>query len=341
MTDTLDHLVGHPERLLGSRACGIAGSGKSPDIGSPNRVVFMTNSNAQHVRRRAGWLPEHDALESWLGSHRQRVEAKGEQPLHPVLIEFQELIDTDAIVRLYVHQMISQVPQSKPYSERPLKTVEQMLRMINEVLTMAPEFGENMVATPLTAILDWTIGTTAGFAAYRDPRINAIFNKILTSWCRFLDSPESLYVLNDSPTGWKCDAARRAIGIEEFDHNPDDQHWGFRSWNDFFTRRFTDGARPVASPDDDTVIVSACESTPYRISMDVGRRDRFWIKSQPYSLQDMLAQDDSVDQFVGGTVSGLFEPDKLSPLAQSGGRHHCQGVGSAGHLLLRGRVGGQ
>ena len=54
------------------------------------------------------------------------------------------------------------------------------------------------------------------------------------------------------------------------------------------------------------VIVSACESTPYGISTDVKRQDRFWIKSQPYSLQDMLADDDSVDQFVGGTVYQAF-----------------------------------
>ena len=62
----------------------------------------------------------------------------------------------------------------------------------------------------------------------------------------------------------------------------------------------------MASPDDDKVIVSACESTPYGISTDVKRQDRFWIKSQPYSLQDMLANDDSVDQFVGGTVYQAF-----------------------------------
>ena len=54
------------------------------------------------------------------------------------------------------------------------------------------------------------------------------------------------------------------------------------------------------------MIVSACESTPYGISTDVQRQDRFWIKSQPYSLQDMLANDESVDQFVGGTVYQAF-----------------------------------
>jgi len=38
-----------------------------------------------------------------------------------------------------------------------------------------------MVATPLAAILDWTMGTPAGFAAFRDRRINAMLKKILAA----------------------------------------------------------------------------------------------------------------------------------------------------------------
>jgi phosphatidylserine decarboxylase len=45
---------------------------------------------------------------------------------------------------------------------------------------------------------------------------------------------------------------------------------------------------------------------PYGIAGDVARQDRFWIKSQPYSLQDLLAHDESVDQFVGGTIYQAF-----------------------------------
>jgi phosphatidylserine decarboxylase len=235
------------------------------------------------------------------------VDAKGEQVvLHPVITEFHELIDTDPVVRLYLNQMIAQVPNSKPYRRRHLQSVPQLLRLINEVLTMAPEFGDNAVSLPLGAILDWAMGTPAGFAAFRDPRINAMLKRILTAWCEFLSGADSLYVLNDSPSGWKSAEAQKAVGIEQFEHDPADEYWGFTSWNDFFTRRFKEGARPVASRDDDTVIVSACESTPYRISTDVQRQDRFWIKSQPYSLEDMLANDDSVDQFVGGTVFQAF-----------------------------------
>jgi phosphatidylserine decarboxylase len=268
-----------------------------------------TRPDEVDVRRRAGWLPEdQDALEAWLTGHRERVEAKGEQvALHPVLSEFQELMDTDPVVRMYMGQMIEQVPSTKPYRRRHVESVDQMVRMINEVLEMAPEFGESaMVATPLAALLDWAMGTPAGFAAFRHPRVNAMLKKILTAWCEFLSSRDSLYVLNDSASGWKCAEAQRTVGMEQYEHDPQDEHWGFASWNDFFTRRFKDGERPVASPDDDKVIVSACESTPYGISADVKRQDRFWIKSQPYSLEDMLANDDSVDQFVGGTVYQAF-----------------------------------
>ena len=63
---------------------------------------------------------------------------------------------------------------------------------------------------------------------------------------------------------------------------------GFKSWNDFFNK----------------VIVNACESAPYNIVHK--RHDKFWIKAQPYSLQDMLANDDSVGEFEGGTVYQAF-----------------------------------
>ena len=115
------------------------------------------------------------------------------------------------------------------------------------------------MASPLNAVLDWCMGTPAGFAAFRHPPINAMLRKILNVWCEFLSSPDSLYVLNDSPRGWKCAAARQATGIEQFQYDPREKHWGFASWNDFFTRRFKPGARPIADPDDDKVIVNACD----------------------------------------------------------------------------------
>jgi phosphatidylserine decarboxylase len=249
-------------------------------------------------------MPEQDDLEEWLEALRKRADAHTDRPLHPALTGFRQLIDSDPVVRLYVHQMIEQEPGgSRSYSQRHIDDVPQLLALMNEVLHSAPEFDEQaMVMTPLNAVLDWTMGTPAGFAAYRDRRINDALRAILRGWCEFLDSPESRYVLNDSEHGWKSAAAQAAVGMEQFQYDPDDEYWGFRSWNDFFTRRYKDSRRPVAAPDDDAVVASPCEATPYGLATDVQARDRFWIKNQPYSLRDMLASDPSVEEFVGGTV---------------------------------------
>ncbi len=228
-------------------------------------------------------------------------------PLHPAVRELEQLIADDAVVRMYFERMIDEVPRGRQYRNRHLQSVPQLLRLVDEVMTMAPEFSEDStVMLPLGAILDWTMATPAGFAAYRDPRVNAALQRILNAWCDFLTSSASRYVLNDSASGWKSPAARRAIGIEQYQHDAQDEHWGFASWNDFFTRRFLAGARPVASPKDDKVIVSACESTPFALATNVQRCDSFWLKSQPYSLRDMLAGDRSTDSFVGGTVYQAF-----------------------------------
>jgi len=68
---------------------------------------------------------------------------------------------------------------------------------------------------------------------------------------------------------------------------------------------------PVASPADDAVIVNACESAPYRLARQVKRHDKFWIKSQPYSIAHMLANDSLAPLFIGGTVYQAY----LSPLS--------------------------
>lgn len=89
--------------------------------------------------------------------------------------------------------------------------------------------------------------------------------------------------------------------LDEIQTDPKAPYLGFKSWNDFFIRQFKIGKRPVAQPDNDKAIVSACESSPFSIQTGVKEEDTFWIKSQPYSLRQML-NGNYVEAFVGGTV---------------------------------------
>ncbi|MFK5985540.1 MAG: phosphatidylserine decarboxylase [Pseudomonadota bacterium] len=64
------------------------------------------------------------------------------------------------------------------------------------------------------------------------------------------------------------------------------------------------GKRSVARAGDNKVIVNTCEATPYNIQKNVQLQDQFWIKSQPYSLQDIFTADKNQwsELFVGGSV---------------------------------------
>ena len=127
----------------------------------------------------------------------------------------------------------------------------------------------------------------------------------MDEWRTFLRSPDSAYVLNDDPkNGWFGADAHKAMPtfVEDFVCDPKLPHYGFKLWDDFFIRQFREGVRPVAEPDNDAVVVSACESAPFAIAHNVQMLDKFWIKAQPYALKFMLNNDPLAKKFVGGTV---------------------------------------
>jgi phosphatidylserine decarboxylase len=262
------------------------------------------------------WLPSDQAfLDRWVADLVERVEPEGDAPLLPVVDEFRRLIEEDPEVYMLFRFMLEQVPYRKsPAHEPQVKTVEKLLGLFNHVLTHAPDYNNTgLVGCPINAILDWAMGTEAGFAAFLNDRVNQQFKKLLNEWGRFLKSADSAAVLNESSAGWlgRDALAKMPHFAEDFICDPARPHYGFRSFDEFFTRRFRPGARPVASPAEQDVIVNACESAPYRVSRNVKRHDRFWIKGQPYSVAHMLAHDPLSDQFTGGTIYQAF----LSPLS--------------------------
>ena len=108
---------------------------------------------------------------------------------------------------------------------------------------------------------------------------------MFNAWFDFINSDESTHVLSDADNGWFGPQASEAIPNFDttFECDPTAPSYGFKSWDDFFTRKFRDGVRPIEFEDSDSFINSACESTVYNIVRKIKVGDRLWLKEQPYS----------------------------------------------------------
>jgi phosphatidylserine decarboxylase len=281
--------------------------------------ILRALKQKRHNFRVGRWIPsDHDFLQNWINKVKSSAK-KNDKPLLPVIEGFKNLIETDPELYMLFHDMFSEVPRDfggkDPTGNQQIFEYEEMLRVLNHIMTEPPEFNSSgLVGFPINAILNYSLGTTSGFAAFLNKKVNAHLKIVLNEWAVYLSSADSCKVLTqDEHTGWLGKEAQfhmfgdYTTRFEDvFQCNPELPHYGFKSWDDFFTREFVAGQRPVAYPDDDSVIVNACESAPYRVEENVKEVDKFWIKGQPYSLSHMLGQDPLTSQFVGGTIYQAF-----------------------------------
>lgn len=259
------------------------------------------------------WMPQDtETLRAWMEKILAKAESS-EVPLLPVIENFKNFIETDPKAYMFFTQMFDQVATSRKESPANLPQVRDyrhMLALMNVIMTHAPDYDETgLVGFPFNAIFDWSMASKAGWAGFLNDKVNAHFKAILNEWAIFLQSKESTAVLSDDPvSGWFGRDAQKAMPnfAEEFICDPALPHHGFKSWDDFFTREFREGVRPVASPSDDSIIANACESAPYRIAKNVQLYEKYWIKAQPYALQFMLDNDPLTEYFVGGTIYQAF-----------------------------------
>jgi phosphatidylserine decarboxylase len=290
------------------------------------------------IENKGAWLPvDPNTAKKHMDKLREKIRAKKHKIsdaltiTHDVIKDFRDLIDNDAVVRMNFTKMIDQVPgyysETTPEGEDVhgfyLDSIDEMLEMIDCILDTAPEYNDtDLVGFPINTILNWTMGVPAGAAAFRNEKVNAMFKEILAVWTEYLDSTDSTYVFNDGPNGWRSEGALEQLNMGQYLDDPSVDPWPYQSWNEFFIRQFKDSQppqRPICQPTDNGVIVSACDSGVYNIQSNVKFQDWFWVKSQPYSLRDMLASEDGSDRpqnnqhfeqyvrpFEGGTVFQAF-----------------------------------
>ncbi|EAU82946.1 phosphatidylserine decarboxylase [Coprinopsis cinerea okayama7 len=280
------------------------------------------------LSRYGGWLPAQPAVyREFLKSQRQLGRQRRRAAVEHVaaVAQFEKAIRSDPVMSQLMDQVFLQVAKVPGFDN--IDNFEELLHTMDGIVTTAPKFqvvkdedgntvGDS-VGCPLYLLLDLPSNTSAGYDLFRMPAFNKVMGDVLNEWGRYLTTPDSGNVLNETEEGWFSPLSLAGLekGRGRFNSTyvcpePDSPNRGFTSWDAFFTRAFQPSARPVIASHDKSIIHNACESTVYAISRNVKKHDRFWLKAQPYSLYDMLDQnDEDAEMFVGGTVFQAY----LSP----------------------------
>ena len=245
--------------------------------------------------------------------------------LHPPVLNLLEAIFTDPEICMFFHQMFEQQADQTEEGGIRVPDWQTALLLINHITCEAPEFdADALIPVPINAVLNLPMATPAGFACFLNDKVNLLLKDILNYWGKFLTSIASCYILTNCPGGWFTDAALAAMPdfISLYECDPTKAFWGYTSFDDFFVRKFRPNMRPVACPENDNVVVNACEAVPLRISYEVKRYDSFWIKAQRYSMDFLLNMNPLAMQFAGGTVYQGF----LSPTTYHRFHSPCKGT---------------
>ncbi|KAK7408128.1 hypothetical protein QQX98_009719 [Neonectria punicea] len=236
-----------------------------------------------------GNFPPKDVhiLTAWLRQFTKDVtEREPLKCLHPAVEDLRILIETTPGLRMLASNMFDEIPNKDPYRHDPVghrqvRDYRHMLELFSIITTeVAPSwqmttYNVGLVGAPFNAILDWPMGTQSGWGFFLRQDVNEKLKAILDTWKDVvLKTSKSQYVVTRDKDGWLC---HEALAVMERDTNVDGQpwltfqdmfacdpegdpvHWGFRSWDDFFVRKFRDmdEVRPVAHPDKPEWVVNA------------------------------------------------------------------------------------
>lgn len=293
------------------------------------------------------WLPkDYELISNHIKGIKSYVKANPTE-LTPNILALDLYVKSNPQISHWSNEMFTEVPRKYQYSQygHELQSWNEFIPLLNGIMKMTMTFNTSgCVGFPINALLDWAMGTPAGHNFFLDDGVNEHFNKVLNDWGEFLKSSKSVYAVQhnndfvkeypghfvDFQYYWLSDKAMVALanalndGNEYNDHDADkareafttafycpdvtNLYYGFTSWDDFFTRQFNPGQRPIAKDPDH--IANACESGPYRVAHNVRQKNAFWLKGQPYSLLNIFNETEGnsplSDKYEGGTIYQAF-----------------------------------
>jgi len=272
------------------------------------------------------WVPNRVwATAKYLVPLRDEIAAKKRDgtlaPLREEIQQFKDWVTEHSVYRMWVAAMIDQANgyvltlddrtkdeiRDEDGDAVWIKGYDNFFEILNVIVETTPAFVTSkegrpiaMIGTPMNALLAIAMATEAGLALFHDTTFNAkLKDKVLDTWNEYLKSSKSIEHHfevtkrggEDVEGSW-CSEAAWGAGVwdEMVIHDKKKTAYGYKSWNEFFLRKFVKDARPFHGKEEEVVNIG-CETTPWQYEDDLQVQSKFWIKDVNYSLLDLFGGD--------------------------------------------------
>ncbi|PLK43296.1 phosphatidylserine decarboxylase family protein [Emticicia sp. TH156] len=247
----------------------------------------------------SGWIPNPDR-ESFRIFFESVLNTKPKN-LAPSIKALKKLIEGDEVLTYLANNAFQQndniIQAHQSTKEAPIPRIpdlDTLLNAFNTILSLAPQFINNdLVGLPFSALVVGIDATLGGSTMFRIPKFNEKMKAILEEWGKFLVTPASAVGFSKENEQWLSPAAKKQYDFPLW--KKDSQtlpYW--KSWDSFFTRDFLDPkkSRPIASPNTNQVVICPNDGSLFCWQPKVQKRDVFWLKGMPYSLNDIFSSPD-------------------------------------------------
>lgn len=247
----------------------------------------------------SGWIP-HPSKKSFQHFIRMILEKKTTE-YAPVIQALKDAIRSDEVLNYLSNTAFQQnaniLAASQSTEEAPIprmRDLDDLLTAFNAILDEAPQFiNDDLVGLPFSAVIVAIDATLSGSTLLRLPMFNEKMKPILDQWAKFLDSEASASGFTKEGEQWLSPTAKKQYDFPAWKKDQETlPYW--KSWDSFFTREFKDPAkqRPIAGPNTNQVVISPNDGSLFCWEPHVKRKDVFWLKGMPYSLDDIFSSPD-------------------------------------------------
>ena len=210
----------------------------------------------------------------------------------------------------------------------PITSLKDMCGKLNAIIQTAPAYSNDksnpLVGVPMAALFADCATNSPGMALMLSQEFNNYLQPVINKWKNFLDSQESW--LNDKSNGWLSKDATKEWNIDDYVKQLPNSPY-YKSWNDFFTRKYKDGIRKNTPESDDYVIQLPNDGTFFQYQNNVQLKSRFWLKDMPYDLIGIFGA--KYKQFPHYFVGGSIFQSYLDPF-----NYHCYNAPVNGTIIV-------